>query len=174
MISVVSFDYFPPFEYIDAGFSDVWAYTANFEWIGYDSINFLVGLGSIAVFACLQCLTILLALMCVRCRHRLPSKRLRDNLSGAAVWAGSLAFIHGTFFEILVCLAVNEQMLEYYEHWNDPDHVSMYVAIFFGVLLFCYLCFGIYFVCCKSEALAQLKRNEEDKRNLERCEELHL
>ena len=173
MISVVSFDYFPPFEYIDAGFSDVWAYSPNFEWIGYDSINFLQGLGSIAFFACIQLLTVLLALMCVRCRQRLPSKKLRESLSGATVWGTSLAFIHGTFFEILVCLAVNEQMLEYYEHWNEPDHFSMYVAIFFGLLLLSYLGFGVYFVCFKSEALAQLNRIEEDKRNLERCEELH-
>ena len=64
-------------------------------------------------------------------------------------------------------------MLEYYEHWNQPDHFSMYVAIFFGLLLLCYLGFGVYFVCFKSEALAQLNRIEEDKRNLERCEELH-
>ena len=51
MISVVSFDYFPPFEYLDVDFTETWAWSPNFEWIGYDSVNFLLGLGSIAVFA---------------------------------------------------------------------------------------------------------------------------
>ena len=53
MISVVSFDYFPPFEYLDVGFTEVWSYSENFEWIGYDSVNFLIGLGSIGIFAAL-------------------------------------------------------------------------------------------------------------------------
>ena len=51
MISFVSFDYFPPFEYIDAGFTEVWSWSPNFEFLGYDTVNFLEGLGSIAVFA---------------------------------------------------------------------------------------------------------------------------
>ena len=50
MIGIVSFDYFAPYEIIDVGFSDVWAYSPEFEWIGYDSINFMVGLGSVGVF----------------------------------------------------------------------------------------------------------------------------
>lgn len=51
MISFVSFDYFPPFEYIDADFTEVWSWSPNFEFLGYDTVNFLEGLGSIAVFA---------------------------------------------------------------------------------------------------------------------------
>ena len=104
MISVVSFDYYPPFEYIDVGFSEVWAYSESFEWIGYDSVNFLVGLGSISVFAALQVAIILTALLA--CLIRCPCKWARETFSGQAVWAGSLAFIHGTFFEIMVTVAV--------------------------------------------------------------------
>ena len=173
LISVVSFDYFPPFEYIDVGFSDVWSYSPNFEWIGYDSINFLVGLGSIGMFAALQLILVMLALMCMRCRHQLPTKWLRALLAGPAVWASSLAFIHGTFFEILVSLAVNEQMVQYYEYWTEADHVSIITAFFFAFLLLCYLVFVLFFVCCKTQNLALLNRVEVEERNLNRCKELH-
>ena len=53
IISVVSFDYFAPFNYLDAGFTEVWPYSSNFEWIGYQSVNFLLGIGSIGIFATL-------------------------------------------------------------------------------------------------------------------------
>ena len=51
MISFVSFDYFPPFDYVDADFTEVWSWSPNFEWLGYSSVNFLTELGSILVFA---------------------------------------------------------------------------------------------------------------------------
>lgn len=51
MITIVSFDYFEPFEYIDAGFSDAWAWSDNFAWLDYESVNFAPSIGSILVFA---------------------------------------------------------------------------------------------------------------------------
>lgn len=53
MVNIVSFDYFAPFEYVDAGFTEVWAYSPEFEWLEYDTVNFVLGLGSIIVFAAL-------------------------------------------------------------------------------------------------------------------------
>ena len=47
IISISSFYYFPPFEYVDVGFTEFWAFSENFVRIGYDSVNFLLGLGSI-------------------------------------------------------------------------------------------------------------------------------
>ena len=98
MISVVSFDYFPPFEYVDVGFSEAWAYSPNFEWIGYDTINFMVGLGSIIVFAAIELLIILIAVMIRPCLSRCRCRYLREKFSSSVVWQGALTFIHGTFF----------------------------------------------------------------------------
>ena len=48
----MSFDYLPPpFEYIDAGFTEVWAHSPEFEWLGYDTVNFMLGMGSLIMFA---------------------------------------------------------------------------------------------------------------------------
>ena len=38
MIDMVSFDYFPPFEYIDVHFSDAWAWSPNFDFVGYGTV----------------------------------------------------------------------------------------------------------------------------------------
>ena len=51
MISFVSFDYFQPSEYINFGFSEMPSWSERFEWLGYDSINFVEGMGSIIIFA---------------------------------------------------------------------------------------------------------------------------
>ena len=51
MISVVSFDYFAPFEYYDIGFTEVGSWSPEFYMLGYESVNFLLGLGSILIFA---------------------------------------------------------------------------------------------------------------------------
>ena len=50
MMSIVSFDYFPIHEIFDFGFTPTDPYTVNFGWLGYDSINFVEGMGSISLF----------------------------------------------------------------------------------------------------------------------------
>ena len=51
LIGVVSFDYFSPTEYIEFNFTEMPPWSDNFDWIGYGSINFVDGMGSITVFA---------------------------------------------------------------------------------------------------------------------------
>ena len=84
MISIVSFDYFPPFEYIPVEFSEVWTWSPQFEWIGYDSVNFLIGLGSITVFAFFQLLTVLFALILSICICKCD--KLRNRFSKIKAW----------------------------------------------------------------------------------------
>lgn len=62
MISVVSFDYFEPFDYFDVGFTDVGAWSPEFSMLGYETLNFLIGLGSIIIFAAFQLLVIVIFL----------------------------------------------------------------------------------------------------------------
>ena len=52
-VSIVSFDFFSPFDYIDVNFTLTEAITPNFEWMGYTTQNFLNNLGSIIIFAIL-------------------------------------------------------------------------------------------------------------------------
>ena len=121
MASVVSFDYFPPFEYVDVGFSEVIGWNSYFEWVGYDSVNFLLGLGSIAIFAALQIMIIMVALFVLGTRMRCPCKWGRKKFKSDNVRGTSITFIHGTFFEILVSCSVSNLMLQQYSNWEVPD-----------------------------------------------------
>lgn len=49
MLKVVSFDYFPLFDYWKVEFSDTEPWSQNFEWLGYKTTNFLQGIGSICI-----------------------------------------------------------------------------------------------------------------------------
>ena len=72
LISIVSFDYLKPFEYLDVNFTELWAWSPNFEWLDYDSVQFLPELGSIAIFAAIQLFMSLIALGVMTCRLKLP------------------------------------------------------------------------------------------------------
>ena len=80
---------------------------------------------------------IIIALLMMICRLRLPKVCARGKFSPTAVWASSLSFIHGTFFELSVSVCLSMYMLEYYSLWNKADHVSIYASIFIAAVLVC-------------------------------------
>ena len=43
--TIVSFDFFPVYDYINPGFTPTEPYSPQFSWFGFDSINFVEGLG---------------------------------------------------------------------------------------------------------------------------------
>ena len=51
MIGIVSFDFFQPTDYFDVGFTEMPYWSPNFDMLGYGSVNFVEGMGSIIVFA---------------------------------------------------------------------------------------------------------------------------
>ena len=50
MQSIVSFDYFQPTDYITIDFTETAPWSEKFDTLGYGSINFVDGMGSILVF----------------------------------------------------------------------------------------------------------------------------
>ena len=116
LISYISFDIFPLFEYIAVDFTEVDSWSPNFEWLGYDSVNFLEGLGSIAILAAIQLAIVLIALMLRICGEKCKCEWGEKIFSGSAVWISILTFIHVTFFEIVVCASIAMSMLPYVNH----------------------------------------------------------
>ena len=47
-------------------FTETPAYTENFEMLGYESLNFVEGLGSIIIFAFFQILFVLIVLLIIK------------------------------------------------------------------------------------------------------------
>ena len=161
MISVVSFDYFPPFEYFDIGLSQLWAYSPNFDWIGYESINFLIGMGSIIVFAAFQFALILFTCGIRTCRC--PFNKLRDHFTYKKAWSSSLTFIHGTFFETMVCVSISTGMLKFWDFFETVDHVSVITASLFLLIIVGYLIVVIYFTFFKAKTLASIHLAKRDE-----------
>ena len=81
MVNIVSFDFFAPLEYVDVEFTEVWAWSPHFEWIGYDSVNFIVALGSIVLFYLLLIFLIVLVLLKVSLGLKCPCKWAEALLS---------------------------------------------------------------------------------------------
>ena len=119
LTSMVSFDFFPLFEYIDMNFTETESWSTNFEWLGYDSVNFLEGLGIIAFFAAILLLKVVIWLMLKSCKRNCrPCKCSEKIFSDSAVWMSLLGFIHATFFEIVVSASISMSMLAFMEHLN--------------------------------------------------------
>ena len=63
MMTIVSFDYFEVHEMIDFGFTETRPWSVNFGKLGYESINFIEGMGSISLFFSLGFLWTILVLI---------------------------------------------------------------------------------------------------------------
>jgi len=163
MISFVSFDYFSPGDYIDFGFTEVPPWSERFDWLGYGSVNFVDGMGSIIIFAGITIFQLVLSVLLNGLRHCTGRNFLPGRLLLPSILGGSLGFIHGVFFEVLVCVSISVKMLEYGEFLNDSDWVSLYLAAFFGLILLIYIAFLVYFSCVSKKMVdkAQGTKNEE-------------
>jgi len=161
MISFVSFDYFQPGNFVDFGFSEMPSWSERFEWLGYDTINFVEGMGSIIIFAFAQILLSLLSAILECIRYRTGKSWLKNRLGASKVLTSNLAFVHGVFFEVLVCVSISMAMLSYSEFLNDSDWTSVYLSFIFAAILLCYIVFMLYFSCWKSMQMVVLARGNQ-------------
>ena len=123
MIGVVSFDFFQPSAYIDFNFTEMPSWSTNFEWLGFDSINFIDCLGSIIIFAIFFILWFMIGLIllpmrfcCNCCKRYFKMDKIARNF---------MAFIDGTFYQILICVSISMAMIRYSSFYNDADTVSV-------------------------------------------------
>ena len=133
----------------------------------------MLGLGSIAVFAGLQLGMVLIAFGLRVCRVNCPCKSIRDTFAASAVWSSSLMFIHGTFFEITVCVSISMSMipfLKYENLLNDADSLSCTFALLFSTIMIAYIAYVFYFLCFKSSKLVDFHRSSVEENNLEQVE----
>ena len=107
------------------------------------------------------------------CRVTCPCKSVQETLAVSAVFSSTLTFIHGTFFEIIVCVSVSMSMIPFLQRdnlLNDADRLSCAFAIFFGAIMAAYTSFVLYFLACKSRALADYHQSQVEEKNLDRAE----
>ena len=125
-------------------------WSPNFSFLGYESVTFVEGMGSIMVFAFILVLNILLALLLVILKVKCCCAWGVDHFSPAAVSSNSLYFIHGVLFEVLICISCSMLMIQYQPWFNFPDSVSYWLQYIFMVILAGYILFVTYFTIFKS------------------------
>lgn len=111
-------------------------------------------------------------LACIR--HCTGKGWLRKRLVLSSVIGGNLTFIHGTFFEVLVCVSVSMLMLTYSDYLNSADRVSVYFSFFFGAVLASYCLLLLYFMCAKSRLWVTKAKGNRAHKQEENVRLIHL
>ena len=162
MGDVVSFDYFPIHDIFEFGFTETQPWSAKFEALGYETVNFIEGMGSIILFIWIGVVYIILvAVMNMLCRGLSCTKKLFSPLK---TWYSSLGFMEGVLFETMVCVSVSMRSFALFEYLNTADKFS--IGNHVVVLLLLILFFGLitYFTIFRMPKLAamhvKLKRDQ--------------
>ena len=142
MIEIVSFDYFPIHDYFDFGFTETEPWSIKFLELGYETVNFIEGMGSIILFIWIGvaylAIVVLFYFVCKTFRYREKLFNARKS------WESSLGFLEGTIFETMVCVSVSMRSFEYFEYLNSSDKFSianhmivlLIVVLFIGLILY--------------------------------------
>ena len=172
MVGIVSFDYFPIFDHWDVGFTETEPWSERFEWLGYESLNFLDGMGSISVFALIVILHILLATIIRVLRVNLKDKSLLNKLfNPMKVWHKAVAFIQGTFFEILIVTSIAMSVFkEYAGYFNKSDKVSIGFQFFAALILLAYVILVNYFTFVTGPKIVRQDKLEKIIKNKKQIE----
>ena len=145
MASVVSFDYFEVFDHWDVGFTPTDPFRVNFEWLGYESLNFLEGMGSISILILVGLAYILLMIVLRAFKCNQKCKTIDKISAPLGLFHKALNFIQGTFFEIILCTSVGMKMVSMLEYLNGSDKVAIACQIVAAFILMCFVIFVLYF-----------------------------
>lgn len=78
---------------------------------------------------------------CNYCKKTLTIKEFSDS---------SLNLIHGTFFELVICVSCSMWTLPYSDYFTDADWVSVVLQFIFAAIALCYVLFVTYFTVAKT------------------------
>ena len=124
MVQVMSFDYFALHEYINFGFTPTAPWSVSFEYLNYETINFVEGLGSITL--CFWLGTVYICVILLLHRFKLKCKlRGKKCLRPIYAWYKSIGFLQGTFYEVMVSLSVSMKIFELWQYMNASDKFSI-------------------------------------------------
>ena len=93
LVSVVSFDYFPVADVFDLGFTPTPPFSKNFEYLDYESLNFVEGMGSILILMWIGTLQFLVLLFLVLCNIKIGNKRCRSLCNFGNFFKTTLGFL---------------------------------------------------------------------------------
>ena len=145
MAGIVSFDYFAVFDHWDVGFTPTDPYRINFEWLGYESLNFLENIGSISILILSGLIFIFTMVLLRLCKCNLRSKIIQNISAPMRLFHKALGFVQGTFFEIILCASVGMKMFSLLEYLNGTDKAAIGFQMVATLILLSFIVFMIYF-----------------------------
>lgn len=149
MVDVVSFDFFAVTEYIDIGLTETEPWSQNFEFLKYETVNFIEGMGSILPVGLITLVIAFASFTMTVVKRKIFCKGLQPNV----VTLGLVTFMTGTFFENLVCISISMQMLTYYEVLNSADKMSIAFQFLFLAAVVAFIAYVTYFAIIVSPKL---------------------
>ena len=172
MASVVSFDYFDVFEHWNVGFTPTDPFRVNFEWLGYETLNFLEGMGSITILILLGVVYIfaMFILRIFGCNRR--SKTLETISAPMGIFHKTLGFVQGTFFEISLCASVGMKMLYMLEYLNKADKVAIGFQMVAAFILLSFIVFVLYFTLVEGPTMIDFDLYKEWKHHEKKIEQV--
>ena len=142
MVAVVSFDYFPMTDHLDFGFTETEPWSTAFQWLSYESVNFIENMNSIMLVVWVGFLYILivgiLSFLKQKCGLQCHFKMCKAPCNPTNAWFFIISFIEGTFFELMVCISVSVRSLTLMKYLKRVDYFSIanHFIIFIVVALF--------------------------------------
>ena len=142
MVSIVSFDIFPMTEHIDFGFTETKYWSPAFEWLSYESVNFIENMNSIMLYIwiCVIYLIIvgLIKLLWRQRKFQCKTKICKKLCHPIYAWFIVLGFLEGSFFELMVCISISMRSFSVFRYLVRIDHFSIacHMLIFLVVTLF--------------------------------------
>ena len=174
MVQVVSFDYFPFTDYFDLGFTPTEPWSLRFQYLSYETINFIEGLGSIMLFIWAYCIFFCVVFVVWLLKNNKlccfkPSKdaKVPRLLQPGQSWVKLIQFVQGSFFEVMVSISISMRMFNLWPYLNAIDKFS--VGNMLPVLMFMTLFIGLiaYFAIFKARKLVILKSSNKKEKHKE-------
>ena len=156
IISIVSFDYFPLTDVVDFGFTETEPQSDKFELLGYETSNFIEGMGSIMLFFWAWFIYIILVALISCKRRRLQLKQKHKYFDAMKAWDSCLNFLQGTFFEAMVCVSVSMKQFAIFDFLNSSDKFSMVNHLLVTIIMVLFVGLITFFTLFRLPKLAEL------------------
>ena len=80
-------------------------------------------------------------------------------------WEGTIVFLQGTFFELMVSLTISMTMFELWEFLTFGDKISVVNQMVVAVIMIAFILFITYFTIFKTKKLIMVKNVKEFEKN---------
>ena len=165
MIQIMAFDLLPPpEEYIDFNFTETEPWNTQFEWLGYDSANFINLMGTILIFATIMIVQGVLVLLQHLIKCNVKCKAINEFLDSTAFKQGVIRFLLETYFELVICSLVGFKMLEVKPVWSDSEYGVFIIQLAVLIISSIFFMVASYFLLW---VLPRIIRNKLKKRDEE-------